>query len=363
MHRARSTTRARGFSLIEMVLSLSLVGMVLASLGTMLAFSMQTVPQADDAVVRITDAALPFNIMNEEFGAATSITSVSSTQIVFQLADRTGDATPETVTYSWSGTPGDPLTRDINSEGAETVLSDVRSLAFEADVTSHTLHTITPSTPIAYKRELSEDSAAAGSATALANSRMVTLFEDQGVYQRIRSDSIPDGALYWTPDYVEVKLEQFDRPGAIRLEVRLLDSGDVTDTALAAEVVRTSDLGSEAWYRIDIPGTPKLDPKDEIGVVLICLWGERTVLTRIYESWLFPGEYTSEVTNDGGFSWSPLTEHVGYRVSGSFVGEISRVSSTEKSIGSIRVSLSPLDATEASLVTTIDYPAPVRVAP
>ena len=71
MRIARPTRCTHGFSLIEMVLSLSLVGLVLASLGSMLAFSMQATPRPDDAVIRITDASLPVSIMTEEIGSPT----------------------------------------------------------------------------------------------------------------------------------------------------------------------------------------------------------------------------------------------------------------------------------------------------
>ncbi|MFB3430599.1 MAG: hypothetical protein ABL309_06745 [Phycisphaerales bacterium] len=365
MRQARPSRIRRAFSLIEMVLSLSLVGLVLASLGSMLAFSMQAAPRPDDAVIRITDASLPLGIMTEEIGSAISISALTATSITFEVADRTGDGDPETITYDWGGTPGDPLTRDFNSEGATVVLDDVQAFEFEPDVEDFVYEVIEPTTGFNYDREVSADTAAVGKTLAMLSSRMLPIRLGEGYHQRIRSDAVPDGALYWTPDYVEVLLAQQRTPGAIRMELRLLNAGKPTATAIASRVVRASDLGSEGWERIDVPGEIKLDPNDELGLVLICIEGDGSVGFRAFGSLIFPGEFAMHRSPDGGDSWStPVTaERMNYKLRSKFYGEDKRTSTTTQTVSSLRLTVSPLSVSEASIVTTIDLPAPVRITP
>lgn len=347
-----------------MVLSLSLVGLVLASLGSMLAFSMQAAPRPDDAVIRITDASLPLGIMTEEIGSAISISALTATSITFEVADRTGDDTPETITYDWGGTPGDPLTRDFNSEGATVVLDDVQALEFEPDLDDSTLHTITSTPGFDYDREVSAETAAAGKSVAMLGSYIRPILLNEGNHQRIRSDAVPDGALYWTPDYVEVLLAQQRTPGAIRMELRLIDSGKPTKTAIASRVVRASDLGSESWVRIDVPGEIKLDPNDEIGLVLICIEGDGSVGFRLFGSLIFPAEHALQRSSDGGETWKDVPlERMNYRLHSKFYGEAKRTTTTTQTVSSLRLTVSPLSVSEASIVTTIDLPAPVRITP
>ena len=357
---------SRAFSLIEMVLSLSLVGLVLASLGSMLAFSMQAAPRPDDPVVRVTDAALPISIMTEEIGSATSIVSLSAASITFEVADRTGDGSPETITYRWDGTPGDSLVREINGGDPQSVLTDVHSLEFEPDTNSYTYEVVTPGSASDYSRELSSDTSHLAKIVALVNSRLVPIDLNEGFFQRVRSDAIPDGALYWTPDYVDVLLEQAisDSNGRVRLEVRLFESGQVSSVSLASRVIHALDLGSENWIRIDIPGELKLDPNDELGVALICIDGNDSVAVRVFQQLVFTGEHAMLRSSDAGLTWSSgLTTRMGYRIRASYFTESGRTSSTEKTVSSIRVTVSPTGLAGTSVVTTVDLPAPVRIAP
>jgi hypothetical protein len=64
---------------------------------------------------------------------ATSITAATATELAFAVADRTGDGAPETIRYAWSGTPGDPLVRQVNGGTAATVANDIRELQFGYD--------------------------------------------------------------------------------------------------------------------------------------------------------------------------------------------------------------------------------------
>ncbi len=68
------------------------------------------------------DAAQVVGQLADEVAYATAILKMSPTELQF-VVDRNG--TPITISYSWSGTPGDPLTRQYNGGAVINVLENV----------------------------------------------------------------------------------------------------------------------------------------------------------------------------------------------------------------------------------------------
>jgi hypothetical protein len=56
---------------------------------------------------------------------ALAFTEQSARAVTFLVPDQSGDAKLETVRYAWSGTPGDPLTRQFNGGAVAVVLENV----------------------------------------------------------------------------------------------------------------------------------------------------------------------------------------------------------------------------------------------
>jgi hypothetical protein len=109
-----------------------LVAMILAAAITV-AISHVTV-QITSAATRVdkrfqiqTEAAVALIRMRTELEQATSIVALTSSKVTFQHPDVTGDSIADTVTYEWSGTAGDPVTRKVNAESAEDVLTQCRA--------------------------------------------------------------------------------------------------------------------------------------------------------------------------------------------------------------------------------------------
>lgn len=115
-----------GFTLIESVTALSIAGIILAALGSVLAMSLKAFPrpEADPSAesASMQDAQV---WLKDDLGSATSIVSASTTAIEFRVADRDSDTVPETIRYWWPG-EGERLKRTING-GNETVLGPVLS--------------------------------------------------------------------------------------------------------------------------------------------------------------------------------------------------------------------------------------------
>ena len=81
------------------------------------------------------NAALNEIIADLEFALAFSEQTTNA--ITFTVPDRDGDSNPETIRYAWSGTPGDPITRQYNGGTVTRLVEDVH-------VFQHDLPTSTP---------------------------------------------------------------------------------------------------------------------------------------------------------------------------------------------------------------------------
>jgi hypothetical protein len=72
--------------------------------------------------------------MQSDLEFALAFSEQTATAMTFTVPDRDGDLLAETIRYAWSGTPGDPLTRQINEGAVATMLEDVH--VFQHDLPS-----------------------------------------------------------------------------------------------------------------------------------------------------------------------------------------------------------------------------------
>jgi hypothetical protein len=128
MERTHHTPRraARAFTLVEMVLAAALAAVVLIGLQSAVLIASKAIPSGAPVDHAAEGAAL--DRLAHDLAYALTITNSSVTGITFTVADRTGDAVAETITYSWSA-KGAPLLRTMNGSTAETVVRDVQNFA------------------------------------------------------------------------------------------------------------------------------------------------------------------------------------------------------------------------------------------
>lgn len=137
------TTR-RGHTLVEAVVSLGVVGVLAAAIGSAMLLAARSAPREDDAVSRTLVARRVADRIAADLALATSIDERSDHVLVLRLADQDADGTAEHVAWAWSGTPGDALRRVQN--GVVThVYDDVH--AFAIDWTTGTTNVSTPTAP------------------------------------------------------------------------------------------------------------------------------------------------------------------------------------------------------------------------
>lgn len=155
MCKPHPSTASRGFTLIELVVSMSLVAVLLGGTASAIVLASRAIPADDDPLRAGLNAAYAAEQMADELLVAQSIVQRSPTLVEFTVADRDGDTAAETIRFEWSGTPGDPLTRQYNNGSLRSIAADVGELSLgfdtriESTTTTSTVTSLSPEIDIA----------------------------------------------------------------------------------------------------------------------------------------------------------------------------------------------------------------------
>jgi len=117
----------RGFTLAELVASMAILTILMGAMTSVIVVASHAIPDVEDPVqVKLATMDVVDQIGRELY-YATSITEATATAITFTVPDRGhGAAGPETIRYAWSGTTGDPLTRQYNGGMAINISTGVQ---------------------------------------------------------------------------------------------------------------------------------------------------------------------------------------------------------------------------------------------
>ncbi|MCO6438800.1 MAG: prepilin-type N-terminal cleavage/methylation domain-containing protein [Phycisphaerae bacterium] len=129
----RKSKRSSAFTLVEVITALAIMTILTTGLASALVLATRALPETDSPLrcqVRTADA---LDLIAEELASAIQVLARSDHGITFLAPDRNGDGVPEKIVYAWSGTPGDPLTRQAVGSLQENVLEDVTKLEFRYD--------------------------------------------------------------------------------------------------------------------------------------------------------------------------------------------------------------------------------------
>ncbi len=117
----------RGFTLAELVASMAIMTILMTGMGSAIMIASNAMPDGRSPMEITAQSKQVVEDIAGDLLYATSITAKSADSITFIVADRNhGDPGPETINYSWSGTPGDSLTRQYNGGTVTTVMDNVQ---------------------------------------------------------------------------------------------------------------------------------------------------------------------------------------------------------------------------------------------
>ena len=132
--RIRRLRSRRGFTLVELVVTIAITSVIMLGIGSAMLIAGRALPAADNPAAASLIAGQAIEQMVTELQYAATIIDSNATMIEFTVADRDADDVAETIRYEWSGTPGDPLTRQYNGGALVNLADDVQEFDLSHDL-------------------------------------------------------------------------------------------------------------------------------------------------------------------------------------------------------------------------------------
>lgn len=126
--------RQYGFSLIEMLVSVAVTMVIMVALASSMLIATRALPDSSSPANATITAAEVAEQIAAELQYAVSVNARSANMIEFTVADRDGSGLPETIRYEWSGTLGDPLTRQYNGGSIVEILPGIKEFNLSYDL-------------------------------------------------------------------------------------------------------------------------------------------------------------------------------------------------------------------------------------
>jgi prepilin-type N-terminal cleavage/methylation domain-containing protein len=289
----RRTSRT-AFTLIEMVVSLSVISIVFMAMGSVMILASKALPTADASESLTLDTGDIMQQMVLEFQTATEILSVSDKSILFKVPDRDGDGADEGVVYYWTGVAGTPLNRIYNGVVTVPVIAKVYEFSLAYDT-----KTVAQPDSLAESAEVLLSSRAQGSGT-----KKFSVTMNNWIGQYFQPSALPAGAVTWNVSRVLVKAKTNGMAfGQTRVQLRLPQSGEVlpSTTVLDQVTMQESNLsGSYAWQSFSFSNVQGLIPGE--GLCLVLQWVNDNKAADILYNGNVPDGWLS--TDNGGSSWN-----------------------------------------------------------
>lgn len=247
---------ARGFTLIELTVSLGVVALVLAATGAVLSISSRLWPSRSDPTSARTQSAAALAELARDLAAATRVISVSATAIEIEVPDRDDDNAADKLAYAWGGA-GSALTRRLNTGTPVAVTPVLAQFSIAADIAESVIvssQTTTGSQEIVYFANAA-DTTIADISSLLAVGQCFTL-------------NLPAGAQSALVGSVDIEMRR-GLGGSVLVSLRDAQ-GDVPGNAtLASATVADSAMSpSVTWQRVNFTNPATVRPGQRVCVTV-----------------------------------------------------------------------------------------------
>ncbi len=262
---------SRGFTLIEMMISLSIVAVIVAACGSVVILAAKSISTtatnggstaaslAAASTSQVASIRSAMDLLTAELKTALNINSQTATSISFTVPPRGTDTSAETIVYSWAGA-GQPLLRKYNANAAVSVADGVQT--FNLNLLSRT--TAPPPPVESAEQLLNSYTGATNGTTSLSTTSWECQYFNPSAF-------LPGNTTSWkiTRVQVFVKRKVSGSTGTITAQIRAADSAKKPTGAVltSASVNVTTFPTSNTW--VDIPLTPVGNLTPSTGMTLV----------------------------------------------------------------------------------------------
>lgn len=284
---------------MELVTSMGIMVILVGATTSAVLMSSHALPDGRSPSDRLVRANDVLDRMAGELFYATSMTKTAANGLVFTVDDRNhGDPGPETIRYDWSGTPGDPLTRQYNSGVIQEIVEDVKVFALSYELTTTT--------------KQGSPTKDEGTETLLVDGNTAVDLKDFAVEPdkwigAFFLPTLPNGAVNWSVARVKLSAQQDGNPsGLTMVQLRLptaenLPSADIVEEVSLAE----SDLlDTFSWVDIPYSGVSGLSPDQGLCLVLEHVQDAKSCRVQYDNNAPLLANTEGLWTTDGGATWS-----------------------------------------------------------
>lgn len=301
----------RGFTLAETLVSLAIMGVLFIALGSTVMVATTAMPDAKSPLNAMRETSSALDVLTRDLTVSSTIMSASATHIEIQMPVLAADETGKRVRYEWSGTPGHPLTRQVDGGDVVTLVGDVR--AFALNYTTRDVTEEVENETVTRSGEMLFAIGEAWPALILPNARTFEVGTVRWFSQRFVIDQVSLPANTTRVGFTRVELTVRRQSGAGPLYVSINKP-----SAPGSRIPLLTPIGSpSATIRDDLPGayTPftfilpaDVHTDDSDLAFMIVLTGAADAAADIRYQYSVLGPADSKVvkmTTDGGASWTP----------------------------------------------------------
>jgi prepilin-type N-terminal cleavage/methylation domain-containing protein len=345
----RHARQLRGFTLLEMVISVAVLATLGAGIGSIFVLASRALPTARGASETTISATMALDQLAADLRLATNVSAASATAITFTVPDRTGDGAEETISYSWAGA-GSPLVRVFNAETASTLepapAGFSLSYARRAVTTTQTATTTQDSGELL----LSSFGGWTGITPTTATSGLSTTAWASEAFT-VDKVTIPSDATRWYVSRVSLRLgKSLIATPSITVSICLpsASGSPVAGSAVGSSYTVTPGLLtiSPAWQDATFSDVSFTDPAIK-NLVILCKGTTSGGQIEYLNSSSAPTDaYTFLSSTDSGGTWNPSTNRnrndARFFVYGGYVRRVqTTVQATSYFLGSVTVTLQP----------------------
>jgi len=276
-------TAQRGFSLVELVVSLGVLAILLGAMTSSLALAMRVAPSSTDKTSTTVGALSAVERLAAELETSRAILSAGADGVAFEIVQ--GGAT-RGISYQWPG-PGEPLLRSVDGSTPRAVTPPLFDFSLAWTIRTDTLDENAPLVDGPEQLLVRIDDSIDGS------TKNTPLKPDKAHAQSF-TPSLPADAQSWRCTLVQFMARPHaGTDGIITLGVHEVDAaGAPTGASIESATALESELIEGQWHDVPFPGAATLDVNREYALAFTGTGSGTVAELTILDKGTLQGVYT-----------------------------------------------------------------------